>query len=415
MGERGLGTPDGPNSNREPPQGRHPRHGPPRQTRSRSPPRYASQNSYRDRRPQHQQQQQLQPRQWQSQSQRSRPLLNDIGSLFRVDLEKRDPDNSARSFRIVPTTHDGGCRFNTVGQTLNGATKVAIIHNRESLMAWADRMAAALEERGPGGELTIISTLGNMQKQHGNRTVVERWDGSGLFCAPSATTAMQHNAAKASRPETPRPNKPSLPAAANREAARPNAVVRMPQSESHPYPATADSKYMPDSNLMAAPGWQLCHNCKGLGHYPAYCAVPGPSGFTHVCPLCNSTSHLVDECVQWYEKTIWQRMDILVRNRAGKPPLATVERSWPNLVAETKNRMAFNPPHDWVEITEYPLDFQAVQRIISTPDCPQTVWMSHERFSAHLAHIGARSVYTPRFLEMYQVAHNEQVYSATRM
>ncbi|PNH37082.1 hypothetical protein VD0004_g9693 [Verticillium dahliae] len=378
----------------------------PFRTRSRSPPRHTSQTRYRDRDSQHQE-----ASQWRGSNQRSLPLLSDMGSLFRVDLEQRDPDRSARAFRIVPTTHDGGRRHNTIGQTLNGATKVAIIHNRESLMAWAERMAAALEERGPGGELSIISAVGDLSKRSGNRPVIEHWDGSGLFCRPSSA-GIARSGTKASFHTNGSHSRRSRSRAPSEKVPGSDGAMRMGRDA--PQGAFVAGP-LPDQSLGPDPSWQLCQNCGGLGHHPACCTVPGPSGFTHVCPLCNSTRHLVDECAQWHDKTIWQRLDILVRHRAGKPPLATVAWSWPNMVNDTRDKMAFNPPNSWVEITEYPLDFLTVQRIISMPGCPQSVWRSHERFSAYLAHIGARSFYTSRFFDTYRVPTREQVYNAVRL
>ncbi|KAM0324873.1 hypothetical protein ACHAQA_007839 [Verticillium albo-atrum] len=391
MADRGRKASDAARGSRGTSYEEHSRHGSFRQTRSRSPSRYSVNYNYRDRFSQQQQ-----PLRYENRLQRTWPLLNDIGSLFRVDLEQRDPDRAARSFRIVPTTHDGGSRINTIGQTLNGATKVAIIHNRASLMAWADRAAVSLEERGYGGELTIISTLGNLEKEKGKKAIVEHWDGSGLFCPPltAPSQPIAHTPRREPIIHTPAPLPPLPP---------------------HQPSAARSDKYVTATSPIPAPSWQLCSNCSGIGHYPADCVVPRPSGFTHVCPLCGSTSHLVDECARWRDQTIWQRIDILVRNRAGKPPLATARMSWPNMVFDTSDRSRFNAPSDWVEITEYPLSNRTVQTIIGLPDCPRTVWLSHNHFSSYLEQIGARSTFTPKFLAQHQPAATEQVYKVERI
>ncbi|KIL89032.1 hypothetical protein FAVG1_07426 [Fusarium avenaceum] len=75
-----------------------------------------------------------------------------------------------------------------------------------------------------------------------------------------------------------------------------------------------------------------CCSCDSLGHTLNNCLASNETGLIEACILCNSSSHLTDGCAQFVKLSLSGKLNVLVTERAGKPPLATVKSWWDYLL-----------------------------------------------------------------------------------
>ncbi|KAM0241331.1 hypothetical protein ACHAPO_002138 [Fusarium lateritium] len=73
-----------------------------------------------------------------------------------------------------------------------------------------------------------------------------------------------------------------------------------------------------------------CGLCKSKGHTLEHCLLT-ENGFIKGCVLCNTTSHNVDRCAKFTGLSMDAKLNLLVNERAGLPPLSTV-KSWSNMM-----------------------------------------------------------------------------------
>ncbi|KAK4161643.1 hypothetical protein QBC43DRAFT_291737 [Cladorrhinum sp. PSN259] len=102
-----------------------------------------------------------------------------------------------------------------------------------------------------------------------------------------------------------------------------------PSSTSYQLSATAT-----EPPISAPQSTTVCANCKRTGHTIAQCIKANRKGNIPGCPICNVTDHIVDDCpTNPTEEELWE---ILVINRARKPPIKTKRYSWVELCRRVK-------------------------------------------------------------------------------
>ncbi|KAF5628693.1 hypothetical protein F25303_10326 [Fusarium sp. NRRL 25303] len=70
-----------------------------------------------------------------------------------------------------------------------------------------------------------------------------------------------------------------------------------------------------------------CANCGGNGHLLVNC-ITAEHGSIKVCVFCRTKDHLTDECRSFNKLGLAAKVKLLVKDRAGKPELATRRRWW---------------------------------------------------------------------------------------
>ncbi|CAJ0553409.1 Ff.00g119210.m01.CDS01 [Fusarium sp. VM40] len=84
-------------------------------------------------------------------------------------------------------------------------------------------------------------------------------------------------------------------------------------------------------NMPGSPNARCC-SCDSPGHTLNNCLASSETGVIEACILCNSSSHLTDGCAQFVKLSLSGKLNVLVTERAGKPPLATVKSWWDYLL-----------------------------------------------------------------------------------
>jgi hypothetical protein len=70
------------------------------------------------------------------------------------------------------------------------------------------------------------------------------------------------------------------------------------------------------------PAGETCGLCNKGGHTMNHCLL-ALEGDIPGCVLCNTTEHELDSCAKYMEKSIDEKLILLIRDRAGLPPLWT--------------------------------------------------------------------------------------------
>ncbi|KAM0236320.1 hypothetical protein ACHAP5_009401 [Fusarium lateritium] len=76
----------------------------------------------------------------------------------------------------------------------------------------------------------------------------------------------------------------------------------------------------------------LCGSCDSPSHTLDICLASNETGVVKGCIFCNNCSHSTDGCAQFDELSLSDKVKVLVTERAGKPPLATVNSWWDYLL-----------------------------------------------------------------------------------
>ncbi|KAM0199139.1 hypothetical protein ACHAPQ_011635 [Fusarium lateritium] len=76
-----------------------------------------------------------------------------------------------------------------------------------------------------------------------------------------------------------------------------------------------------------------CGSCDSPSHTLDICLASNETGVVKGCIFCNNSSHSTDGCAHFDELSLSDKVNVLVTERAGKPPLATVNSWWDYLLA----------------------------------------------------------------------------------
>ncbi|KAM0246063.1 hypothetical protein ACHAP5_005034 [Fusarium lateritium] len=95
---------------------------------------------------------------------------------------------------------------------------------------------------------------------------------------------------------------------------------------------SANSGLVPDSRIspVSESRGEHCEVCLGTTHRFAECII-APKGFIVGCPMCNSRSHLVDECQHYKKLSMEEKVKLLISDRASFPALLSNE-PWQDLL-----------------------------------------------------------------------------------
>ncbi|KAJ4179281.1 hypothetical protein NW755_012625 [Fusarium falciforme] len=99
------------------------------------------------------------------------------------------------------------------------------------------------------------------------------------------------------------------------------APVVEPASDPQPEPEPSSE---PEGRVvdMGNMGQYQCENCGGSGHNMDRC-LKVPEGRLRGCTMCHSTTHCGDDCRNFHELTLQQKVKLLVYDRFSLPPLET--------------------------------------------------------------------------------------------
>ncbi|KAM0273477.1 hypothetical protein ACHAPA_001631 [Fusarium lateritium] len=128
------------------------------------------------------------------------------------------------------------------------------------------------------------------------------------------------------------PYRPDLIAAAQRSQV-PLTVVSSQGTERRfeSHQEYVQSKASQVTTVSGRPNVQ-CSLCDTPGHTLDKCLASNETGVVKGCIFCNNSSHSTDGCAQFDELSLSGKVKVLVTERAGKPPLATVKSWWDYLL-----------------------------------------------------------------------------------